>query len=87
MAREFVTRRAFDRSFKRLPKHIQADAIEKFARFLDDPSHPSLRVKRVKGTEDIWEMSVTMNYSVTFEVEEERLILRRIGTHDILRHP
>lgn len=44
-------------------------------------------MKRVKGTDRIWEMSVTMNYRLTFEVEGERVVLRRIGTHDILRQP
>jgi hypothetical protein len=32
-------------------------------------------------------MSITMNYRVTFEVDEERVILRAIGTHDVLRRP
>ena len=54
---------------------------------LEDPAHPSLRVKRVQGTESIWEMSVTMNYRITFEITEERIVLRRIGTHDVLRKP
>jgi mRNA-degrading endonuclease RelE of RelBE toxin-antitoxin system len=81
------TLREFDRSFKRLPEHIRDETLEKLARFLDDPSHPSLRVKRMKGTEGIWEMSITMNYRLTFEVDEERVLLRRIGTHDVLRRP
>jgi mRNA interferase RelE/StbE len=77
----------FDRLFRRLPKAIRDATYEKLAAYLEDPAHPSLRVKRIKGTDRIWEISITMSYRLTFEVEEERVILRRIGTHDILRRP
>ena len=87
MARELYTTRTFDRLFKRLPKAIQGAAYEKLDLFLSDLGHPSLRVKRIRGTERIWELSVTMNYRLTFEIDGERIILRRIGTHDILRSP
>ena len=87
MARELHTTRTFDRLFKRLPKNIRAEAIEKVAMYLNDPTHPSLRAKRIRGSERLWELSVTMNYRITFEVEDDRVILRRIGTHDILKSP
>ncbi len=87
MARELYLTRTFERLFKRLPKDIQEQAYEKLALLLEDPSHPSLRVKKMKGTAAIWELSVTMNYRITFEVNAERVLLRRIGTHDILREP
>jgi mRNA-degrading endonuclease RelE of RelBE toxin-antitoxin system len=87
-----VTRRVeftagFDRLFRRLPKELRLKTYEKLALFLEDPSHPSLRVKKMKGTDAIWEMSVTMNYRITFEVDGERVLLRRIATHDVLREP
>jgi mRNA-degrading endonuclease RelE of RelBE toxin-antitoxin system len=87
LARELHLTRTFERLFKRLPKEVQREALEKLARYLEDPFQPSLRVKRIRGTERIWEMSVTMNYRITFEVEGDRVILRRIGTHDILKRP
>jgi mRNA interferase RelE/StbE len=87
LARELRTTRSFDRSFQRLPKTIREQTIAKLQLFQEDPSHPSLRVKRIRATARIWEMSITMNYRVTFEVDEERVLLRRIGTHDVLKHP
>ena len=60
---------------------------EKLAAYLENPAHPSLRVKRIKGTSRVWEMSITMNYRLTFEMEGEKVVLRRIGTHDVLRRP
>jgi mRNA-degrading endonuclease YafQ of YafQ-DinJ toxin-antitoxin module len=41
----------------------------------------------MRGREDIWEMSVTMNRRITFQVDERVVVLRRIGTHDTLRQP
>ncbi|MBI2912587.1 MAG: hypothetical protein HYY03_01555 [Chloroflexi bacterium] len=73
--------------FRRLPKPIRDETYEKLALLLENPAHPSLRVKRIRGTERIWELSVTMNYRITFEMQGDRLILRRVGTHDVLRSP
>jgi len=70
-----------------LPKTIQEQAVAKLDLFLRDASHPSLRVKRIKSSQSLWEMSITMNYRITFEVLGETVVLRRIGTHDILRSP
>jgi mRNA interferase RelE/StbE len=79
--------RGFTRLFQRLPDEIRQATYQKLGLFVDNPAHPSLRVKRVKGTPGVWEMSITMNYRVTFEVDDERVILRAIGTHDVLRKP
>ena len=87
MTREVVFTPSFERLFRRLPKRIRDETYDKLALYLEDPAHPSLRVKRVRGTARIWEMSITMNYRLTFEAEGERVMLRRIGTHDVLRQP
>lgn len=52
-----------------------------------NPRHPSLRVKKIKGRKDIWEMSITINYRLTFEIHESSVLLRKIGTHNILETP
>ena len=85
--RELVFTPRFDRLFRRLPERIRATTYEKLALYRQDPAHPSLRVKRIKGNDVLWELSITMNYRLTFEVQGEWVILRRIGTHDILRTP
>jgi mRNA-degrading endonuclease RelE of RelBE toxin-antitoxin system len=86
---ERITRYAFSRRFqkeyKSLPGDIQEAFEKKLSLFLDNFYHPSLRVKKIAGTADRWEGSVTMNYRFTFQMEAERLLFRRIGTHDILK--
>ncbi len=82
---EFKTTRTFDKSFTALPPNIQESALEKLALYENKARHPSLRVKKLEGTADIWEMSVTRNYRITFQREGKVVLLRNIGTHNILR--
>lgn len=79
---QFSTR--FKKGYKGLPKEIQKTFDQKLQIFLKDMTHPSLRVKRIQGTRDRWEGSVTMKYRFIFEFSEDILIFRAIGTHDIL---
>jgi len=85
---EKVTACQFSRQFKKeysnLPKEIQKTFDRKLQLILQDMSHPSLRVKMIQGTKNRWEGSVTMKYRFTFELLENGLIFRAIGTHDIL---
>jgi len=46
--------------------------------------HPSVRVKKIQGTHDRWEGSVTMKYRFTFHFEADTVVFRSIGTHAIL---
>jgi mRNA-degrading endonuclease RelE of RelBE toxin-antitoxin system len=78
---------AFRRDFSTLPDEIRNQIGTKISLYLQNPSHPSLRVKKMKGVAGIWELSLTMNYRLTFQVTDELMILRRVGTHDVLRKP
>lgn len=52
----------------------------------NDISHPSLRVKKMKGyhNPDIWEASASMDLRITFEFQKPNtLILRNCGHHDV----
>jgi hypothetical protein len=55
--------------------------------------HPRLRIKRVQGHPDIWEMSWAPDGRATFQYGEgpvpgePHIIWRRIGTHEIFREP
>jgi mRNA-degrading endonuclease RelE of RelBE toxin-antitoxin system len=75
----------FQKEYKTLSTEIQEAFEKKLSLFLDNFHHPSLRVKRITGTIDRWEGSVTMNYRFTFQFREGNALFRRIGTHDILK--
>ncbi len=77
--------KSFKKQYKRLPKEIQDAFDKKLQLFLEDMSHPSLRVKRIQGTKDRWEGSITMKYRFTFQITGGTVIFRTIGTHKILK--
>lgn len=74
----------FRKQYKALPSEISKAFQQKLALFIADRLHPSLRVKKIQGSENRWEGSITMKYRFTFHIEEDVVIFRTIGTHDIL---
>lgn len=81
------TTKPFDDDYKALPESIRKRADKQFTLFMENSNHPSLRIKKIKGHPNIWEGRITKNYRFTFQISEEIYLLRRIGTHDILKTP
>ncbi len=77
--------RSFASDYKRLPKDIQDRVDEAILLFEQNPRHPSLQIKKMKGTKNIWEARVTSSYRFTFDWEGDVVTFRRVGTHDILK--
>lgn len=75
----------FRKEYRRPPSEIQDNFDRKLSLFLENMFHPSLRTKRIQGTKDRWEGSITMKYRFTFELHGSIAIFRTIGTHDILK--
>ena len=77
----------FDRDYGGLPESIKEQTDKQLSLFLDNLHHLSLRVKKIKGYPKIWEGRIPKNYRFTFQIEGETYILRRIGTHNVLKTP
>jgi len=75
----------FQKDYKSLPRVVQKQFEKAIRLFEENPRHPSLRVKKMEGTADIWEARVTQSYRFTFNWEGDVVSLRRMGTHNILR--
>jgi hypothetical protein len=77
-------RRAFDTAWRRLAAGLR----ERPPAF-----EPALRVKRVRGTSGVWELTWAPDGRATFEYGAERrageahIVWRRIGSHRILEQP
>lgn len=77
---------------KRFEKHLKAlsktekNLIRKKVEMLaENPFHPSLRTKRIQGTDDLFECSVNMDIRIIWYYENDQLILLLdVGHHDIL---
>lgn len=63
--------------------------VEKALRLMvTDLRHPSLRVKKIKGTRDIFEARASRSIRITFQMETDALLLRNVGAHDAtLKNP
>jgi len=78
----------FDRAYKKLPEDVQQRFKETFQLLMSSKcTHPSLRLKRLQGTEGVWEASIDMAYRFTFEKIKGGIRLRVIGPHSILDKP
>jgi len=78
---------SFVRDYHAVPDQLQKTVDKKLELFLDNQRHPSLNIKKMQDPRDIWEGRITKGYRFTFQMEGEVCILRRLGTHDILRTP
>ncbi len=91
--------RQFLREFERLTPADQVRfmrAVHQLVAALGSQSPafpPGLRVKRVKGAPDIWELSwapdgrATFRYGEEIKLGEAHVIWRRVGKHSILDAP
>ncbi len=49
---------------------------------MKNEKHPSLRHKKIQGTESYWELSLTMNYRVVYRRESGKAFLVGAGEHE-----
>jgi mRNA-degrading endonuclease RelE of RelBE toxin-antitoxin system len=71
-----------------LPPAIQKK-VQKALQLLDEnPQHPSVRVKKIQGTANIYEGRIDRKYRFSFEFDEEDKIVRNVDNHDdCLKNP
>jgi len=82
-----VFSKSFKRAYKVLPKDIQTQVDKQLTALLENPGHPSLHIKKMEGHPSIWEARITAGYRITFQVDGDTYLLRRVGSHDILKRP
>ena len=78
----------FRKAYQQLPQPIQ-NKVKKALRLLDEnPRYPSLRVKRIQGTDPLYEGRIDQKYRFSFEFDSEDILLRNVDDHDeCLRNP
>lgn len=75
---------SFLKDYKKLPEEIKPRVDKNLALLFENPRHPSLRLKKLKGT-DKFEIRISKGYRLTLRYQDQILELRRVGTHDLLR--
>jgi len=80
--------KTFIKDYKKLTSELQERFIKQLELFKKDIKHPSLGVKKIKGTGGIFEGRVSRSCRFTFHTEEDVVMFRRIGDHDkTLKNP
>ncbi len=80
---ESIDRKRFRKAVRQFVEDLAANRLPR----------PGLRVKRVQGAPDIWELSWAPDGRATFErgaevvMSEAHIIWRRIGSHDVFDRP
>ena len=73
------TQRYFWKAFERLPTHIQQLAREKFRFWTQDPYHPSLDFKLLRG--DVWSVRINLQYRAMCRRSGDTVVWFWIGPH------
>ena len=72
----------FQEKVKQLPVEVKRALRSKLELMVENPRHPSLRVKKLQGQTGIFEASITMSVRMTWQYSEDGILLRNIGEHD-----
>ena len=68
MARKFRSTRKFDKQFKALDEKTARQAAKAIEFFIQDPAHPSLRLKKIQGANVFYEIRVNMSIRIVVEI-------------------
>jgi mRNA-degrading endonuclease RelE of RelBE toxin-antitoxin system len=86
MKYEILFTTGFKKSFSRLQDQEKKLFYSKLSLFIENHRHPSLRTKRIQGSEMLFESSINMSIRVIWTYQNDHLILMiDIGHHDILK--
>ena len=71
----------FKHEYQKLPTEIQKQLNKGLKLFLDNPHHPSLNTKKLKGFENIWQGRINQVYRFTFMQKGDVYFLLHIFHH------
>ena len=86
MKYEILFSSRFKKSCTKLHTSEKKVFYKKLSLFIENHKHPSLRTKKIKGSEILYESSINVAIRVIWIYEDDKIILMLdIGHHDILR--
>ncbi|MEW6419818.1 MAG: cytotoxin [Nitrospirota bacterium] len=77
----------FVKDYAAFPDELKGRTEKAISILLKTPHHPSLRIKKMEGRQNIWELRVSDTYRLTFQISGDTYILRRVGTLEVLKKP
>ena len=64
MSYKITYSKAFKKHYKKLSDAEKKQTKNKLKFFVENPTHPSLRIKKIQGTDKIWGSSVNMDIRI-----------------------
>ena len=71
----------FRRLFADLPEQVQQQTRGAYRQFKEDPSHPSLRFKKVHPDLPIYSARISKNYRAVDQLDGDTVIWFWVGSH------
>ncbi len=85
---EILFTEQFDQAYQNLTLAEKRNVRKALTLLGDNPSHPSLRLKKMEGRKDIWEARPSKRLRMTFEMAGAIIFMRNVGEHDkVLKRP
>ncbi len=75
------TTKRFRNAFADLPDDVRRQAQRIYRLFAGDPNHPSIRFKKIHGTESIYSARISLDYRALGVLHGKYIIWYWIGTH------
>jgi mRNA-degrading endonuclease RelE of RelBE toxin-antitoxin system len=86
MVYRLVPSARFQKHYKSFSAPEKKQVAKTLALLAENPIHPSLRAKRIQGSENLFEASVNMDIRIIWYYEGDQIIvLLDVGHHNILR--
>lgn len=76
------TRSSFWRAYAKLQEPVRQAARRAYLLFVHNPSHPSLRFKKLAGTDRFWSVRINEQYRAVGERDGDTIVWAWIGTHN-----
>jgi len=76
------TRPSFWRAYSKLGQETRDAARRAYRLFADNPSHPSLRFKKLEGLPNAWSVRIGEKHRAVGERTGDKIVWAWIGTHN-----
>ena len=77
----------FVKDYSKLPQAQQRKVDKQLRLLKQNVNHPGLKARKMVNQPDIYEARVDLHFRMTFKLEKNRVIMRRVGTHKIYKKP
>lgn len=79
---EFLFSSRFKKDYKKLSVDLKKIVNSKLKLLSENHTHSSLRSKKIKGRDYIFESSINMSIRITWQYKDGKILLRAVGDHD-----